>query len=226
MHLLLSPLASLVPQPWRRALAVTTFASGISGIAEFLFCLIALGYRYFTFMHLPTFADTNIMVKAARQHGEAVVMGSGLLLSIEYLLHPLTIVLGYFAAEGLVRAIAASITHEVVPSFPFYLLFVVHERWLRVHRERAMGERIVDDVRFYESSPCCLRIASCRPKETWNRLTTIAYQDQMYELAAAQEGNPPRPFVYLLRKKPEHKIIRGIHYYDPEETLEQKRGDD
>jgi len=54
-------------------------------------------------------------------------------------------------------------------------------------------------------------------------MITVAYQDELYEVAAAQEGHPPRPFVYLLRKKPDHKVIRGIHHYDPEEALPDVR---
>lgn len=223
MHLVISVLASFLPQPWRRAIAVSPLSSGISGIAQLLVCLGALISRYFTFMHVRTFADPNTMLKAAEKGGEAMIMGSGLLLAIGYLIQPLTIVLCYFALEGTLRFVAALISQEIAPTLPLYLLWVAQQKLHRVHRERVMGERIVDDVRFVESSPCCLRIASCRPKETWTQLTTIAYQDQMYELVAAQEGNPPRPFVYLLRRKPEHKVIRGIHYYDPEEALEPSR---
>lgn len=223
MHLLLSSLAAFLPQPWRRNIPVSMSAAAISGAAEFVFCLGALIYRYLTFAHLRMVADMEIMLKAAQRGGETAVMGSGLFLLLEYLLQPLTILLCYFALEGVVRTVAAAVTQETPPSLPLYLLLLAQQKLSRLRRERALGERIVDEVNFVESSPLCLRIASCRPKEAWGRLTTIVYQDQLYELAAAQEGNPPRPFVYLLRRKPEHKIVRGIHYYDPEETLDRKQ---
>ena len=222
MHLLISSLASFLPQPWRRAISISELASAISGAAELVFCLGALIYRYFIFTHLRMLADVNVMVKVAERGGETAVMGSGLFLLMEYLIQPLTIVLCYFALEGVVRLVAATITEEVVPTLPLYLLLLLHQKLHRAGQERALGERIVDEVRFVESSPCCLRIASCRPKEGWNRLMTISYQDQLYEVAAAQEGNLPRPFVYLLRKKPDHKVIRGIHCYDPEEVLDAR----
>ena len=48
---------------------------------------------------------------------------------------------------------------------------------------------------------------------------TVSYEDQLYEVASQEEGTPPRRFVYLLRPKPDHKVVRGLHHYDPEEAL-------
>ncbi|HTC91931.1 MAG TPA: hypothetical protein VK699_00580 [Terriglobales bacterium] len=223
MHLLIGVVASFLPQRYRSALSVSAPAAAISGVAQLLFCLGALIYRYFTFTNNRLFADMNVMQKAGQRGGEAVIMGSGLLLLMEYLIQPLTIVLCYFAFEGLVRLVAAIITQEIVPTLPLYLVLLQQQKLHAIRCERALGERIIDEVRFVESSPCGLRIASCRPKEGWNKLITVAYQDELYEVAAAQEGNPPRPFVYLLRRKPDHKVIRGIHHYDPTEALADVR---
>ncbi len=222
-HLLIGSIASFLPQRYRSAISVSVPAAAISGAAQLLLSLGALMYRYFTFTHQRLFADSNVMLKAVERHGETVVMGSGLLLLLEYLIQPLTILLCYFAFEGVVRLVAAVITDEVVPTLPLYLVLLLQQQRDRIRHEGALGERIIDEVRFVESSTCSLRIASCRPKEGWNKMITVAYQDELYEVAAAQEGHPPRPFVYLLRKKPDHKIIRGIHHYDSEEALPDVR---
>ena len=223
MHLLIGSIASFLPQRYRSAISVSAPAAAISGAAQLLFCLGALIHRYFTFTNQRLFVDANVMLKAGERGGEAAIMGSGIFLLIEYLILPLTIVLCYFAFEGVVRLVAATITQEIVPTLPLYLVLLLQQKLHGIRRERALGERIMDEVHFVESSTCCLRIASCRPKEGWNKLITVAYQDQLYEVAAAQEGNPPRPFVYLLRKKPDHKVIRGIHHYDPEEAVADVR---
>ena len=223
MHLLIGVIASFLPQRYRPAISVTAPAATIAGTAQLLFCLGALLHRYLTFTHDHLFADMHVMMKAAQIGGEAAVMGSGLFVLMEYLIQPLTIVLCYFAFEGVVRLVAATITQEIVPTLPLYLVLLLQQKLHGIRHERALGERIIDEVRFVESSPCNLRIASCRPKEGWNKLITIAYQDELYEVAAAQEGNPPRPFVYLLRRKPDHKVIRGIHHYDPQEALADVR---
>jgi hypothetical protein len=219
VHLLIGSIASFLPQRYRPAISVSVPAAGISGAAQLLFCLGALIYRYFSFFHQRLFADTNLILKAGQIGGESAVMGSGLLLLLEYLLQPLTMVLCYFAFEGVVRLVAAVVTDEVFPTLPLHLALRLQQKLHSLHHERVLGERIIDQVSFVETSTCNLRIASCRPKEGWNKLITVAYQDELYEVAAAQEGNPPRPFVYLLRRKPGHKVIRGIHHYDPEEAL-------
>lgn len=223
VQFLISSLASFFPERWRRQVAVSVSAAAVSGAAEFIFCLGVIIYRYFTFMHMRMLASMDVMLKSAERAGETAIMGSGFVLLLEYVIQPLTIVLCYFTFEGVVRLVAAVVTDEMYPSLPFYLALLLQQKIEGVRRERALGERVVDEVRAVDSDAFTLQIASCRPKEGWNKLTTIAYQDQLYELAAVKEGLPPRPFVYLLRPKPDHKVIRGIHHYDPEEILAERQ---
>jgi hypothetical protein len=65
-----------------------------------------------------------------------------------------------------------------------------------------------------------LKIRSCRRKQ-WSYLTTILYNDQLYVLHGEESGLAPRRFVYLLRCKPEQKVVRGLQCYDPEEPLRE-----
>jgi hypothetical protein len=219
VHQLVEAIAAFLPRRYRSAVSVSPSAAVNSGAAQLLLCMGALVYRYFSFTHLRLFADPNVMLKAAEKGGETAIRGSGLLLLLEYLIQPLTIVLVYFTLEGVVRLAAAAITEEVVPTLPLYLVLLSQDKLRSIRHERALGERIIDEVSFVDSSSGSLRIESCRPKEKWNKLITISYQDELYEVVSAEKGSPPRPFVYLLRKKPDHKVIRGIHHYDPEEPL-------
>lgn len=68
-----------------------------------------------------------------------------------------------------------------------------------------------------------LSIASCRPKPAWNRMTTIQYSDEFYELYEQRTGAPPRPYLYQLRKLTPGRMIRGIHRYHPHEALTEKQ---
>lgn len=77
---------------------------------------------------------------------------------------------------------------------------------------------MVDTVAPGESADHDLRVESSRPKP-WNQLTTISHNDQLYEVARELTGQPPRRFVYLLRKAPESKVVRGLYHYSPDETL-------
>jgi len=225
VHFLISSLASFLPERWRHQVAVSISSAAVSGVAEFVFCLGIIIYRYFSFMHMRLLASMDVMLKSAERAGETAIMGSGFVLLLEYVIQPLTIVLCYFTFEGVLRLIAAVVTQEVYPSLPFYLALLARQKIEGVRRERALGERIIDEVRVVESAAFALQIASCRPTEGWNKLTTIAYGDQLYELAAVKEGLPPRPFVYLLRPKPDHKVIRGIHRYDPAEVLAERQSE-
>jgi hypothetical protein len=79
---------------------------------------------------------------------------------------------------------------------------------------------VADEVtRVTDTQDVDLVIASCRPKKEWHKLTSVAYQDEFFEIMDLQEGSPPRIFVYVLRKSPEGRVLRGIHHYDPEEVL-------
>jgi hypothetical protein len=69
-----------------------------------------------------------------------------------------------------------------------------------------------------DDSKAELRIASCRPKD-WNAALTISYEDHLYEVARSFEEAPPRRFVYLLRRAPQSKVVRGLYHYDPNEVL-------
>ncbi|HUS20096.1 MAG TPA: hypothetical protein VMZ25_10640, partial [Terriglobales bacterium] len=84
-------------------------------------------------------------------------------------------------------------------------------------RERELGPRMVDVVKAGPTGQF-ITIESCRPKQ-WDTLLTIAYMDKMYELESVSEQAPPRRFVYRLRLIPPNKLIRGIHQYEPAETL-------
>jgi len=50
--------------------------------------------------------------------GETVLSGSVIVVLMEYLIQPLTLVLAYFAIEGVVRFVAAFVTGEIVPTLP------------------------------------------------------------------------------------------------------------
>jgi hypothetical protein len=139
---------------------------------------------------------------------------------MEYLLRLKPILLLYFLLEGLIRTIAAIAAEEAVPTLPLKLLEFADARLSAKNHERKMGARIRDEVQV-DANGQALQIASCRPKP-WTQLTAISHEGQFYELIAEQESTAPRPFVYILRKKPHTAVIRDIHAYDPDEVLQEK----
>ena len=147
-------------------------------------------------------------------------LAGGTLGAIEYIFRPLTLVLFYFALEGAMRLFAAVASNEVVPTLPLQAIAWTAQYATGRYEERKMGPRVTDVVVPVAGSAFDLRIESSHPKH-WNSLLTISYNDDLYELASQQTGPPPRPYIYLLRKRPASKLIRGLHRYDPEETVQR-----
>lgn len=56
-------------------------------------------------------------------------------------------------------------------------------------------------------------------KPKWGHLMTDSYNDTLYEVTAYLEAAPLRRHVYLLRRAPEHKVVRGRHHYDPKDAV-------
>ena len=219
---LLSIFASLLPKRYRaRWEFVSTSGAVASGVVQVVVCLAVLLYRYLLFANQRLFAvPDKVVLGAAEKGGETAVMGMGLFVLVEYVFQPVTIIIIYFAFEGFVRGIAALVTGEIVPTLPLQLLAWLHGIGERQRQERKLGPRVVDEVKPGVGPDYDLMIESCRPK-TWNKLSTIRYNDELYELVRDVIGEPPRRFIYLLRRKPPGKVVRGLHHYEPEETLQK-----
>lgn len=144
--------------------------------------------------------------------------GAGILLYFEYMLQPFTLLLWYFAIEGAVRLYAVVVSKEIFATLPFQAIAWLQDAVDRRKHEAWLGPLVVDVLTAGDGTAFDLQIESCRPRE-WTTLHTIEYQDTMYEVAGSQQGDPPRRFIYRLRKAPAHKLVRGLHHYSPDELL-------
>jgi hypothetical protein len=221
MNLLASLSLSFLPRRYRATFTpheIPPAGAIVSGILETLFSLGLMIHGYIAYTTERTAAiPAAVIAGAGEKGGESAIMGLGAIILLEYLLRFTTILLLFFAFEGLVRAIAAVAAGEVLPSLPLQIAAIVHTQLDAKNTEKRLGERIADEVKSVPAEES-LKIASCRPK-TWTRLTTISYEGEFYELAAQDKGPAPRPYVYTLRKKPVTAVIRGICPYDPNEVL-------
>lgn len=200
-------------------------AAATSGIMQMLGCVGMLLVRYPRFFE-SRFAglNPNVMISAAETGGDTAVRGFGIIVLFAYIITPASMVLIYFAFEGVVRLFGAVTTGEVVGTLPLTIADWSATRLRELHVEKKQGPRIPDMVAAPPVEGCGydLSIASCRAKPGWDHLLTISYNDTLYEVAEYVEGDIPRKHVYLLRRAPAHKVIRGLHHYDPEEVLQGK----
>jgi hypothetical protein len=220
---------ALLPQQFRSRWAWTSDANLreaciFSGLAESVICLGLVVCRYLVFFQyrMGTIAD------AARKRGveealEAAQYGAGFTTLVEYAFRPLTLLLLYFTIEGVVRVFAAAVGDECVGTMPLSLLASGLDHIQKVRRERQLPPRVLDEVQICKGISYDLCIASCRPKPGWNRLITVEYNDELYELFDEKKGTAARPYLYQLRKITPGQIIRGLHHYRPDEALTEKQ---
>ncbi len=204
----------------------TAHAAIISGSVQWLAGIALLIGRYYYFMtaRLGEYAGAII----AKGHEEAlgdkaIQYGMGFFTLMEFLIHPITLLAIYICTEGLVRAAAGLITGETVGTLPLYAIDWSIKAVNARRAEAELGPLVRDEVRRFSEEERAivdyeLAILSCRPKD-WHALKTISFEEELWELVRTESGDPPRRFVYLLRRAPVSKVVRGLEEYDPEAVL-------
>jgi len=137
---------------------------------------------------------------------------------LEYLFYPPAWPVALLFFDGGLRFLA-SFAGQAVGSIPLYGVAWIHGWLERRAAKRRRGPIVADTVERGDGSRYELRISSCRPRRNWDKWMTVMYEERLYEIASAELGQPPRPYIYLLRTKPEWKVIRGLHRYHPDEVF-------
>lgn len=228
--LLLGIFVSLLPSRYRGSHDLAEF-TGLKNPATVSGLMQILGFFVLHIYHLLYVYRSSVQRVAEQvlESGKDIDMslqhfsaGLGALGFLEYMINPVSMLLTYFLFEGMVRFIAALSAGQIVATLPLALIAGVHNRLDKAGEDKALGERTVDIVKKGDGNEFDLCIFSSRPKLTWDKMMTISFQDQLYEMAEHREGPPPRRFVYLLRKMPGGKVVRGLHPYRPDENLRGK----
>lgn len=231
LRLLASMVVSLLPKQYRgwwplASSADFQRATILSGLVEAVGCLGFYGVRYLYFIQhrVGYYTDAAVGRGALDALGStAVQYGMGFVSLMDYVFSPLSMLLVYFALEGGLRVLTAAVAEETYGTLPLYVVAWIFERRSRAAADRALGERMVDEVHRYVGISYDLGVASSRPKKTWDRLITIEFEEKFYELYEEKLGPPPRRYIYLLKSVTPGKVIRGIHHYRPDENLLEEK---
>jgi len=136
--------------------------------------------------------------------------------SLEFFFSLQGMLLAFFFVDGAIRLLAA-LAGQPLGTIPLYVV-----AWLDEWRSRRAKKKeqlpLISDLVEPDGGDG-LRICSCRTRKNWDKWMTVMYEEKLYEIANAEIAGPPRPYVYLLRPKPESKVIRGLHRYHPEEVF-------
>lgn len=222
---------ALLPRQYRSHWAWASEASLrsptiFSGFAETLIALGLIIGRYLLFFpwRMGTIADAALKRGGGDEAlaSMAAQFGMGFTVLVEYAFSPLTLLLVYVSIEGVLRLLTAWAVDECTGTMPLCLIAWGLDRAAKARKERQLGPRVPDEVQHCKGISYDLCIASCRPKPGWDRLITIEYEDQLYELFEERKGCRPRPCIYQLRELTPGKVIRGLHHYHPDEVLTEK----
>lgn len=196
---------------WRPSSTVDFVRSAlVSGLLEcaISLCLLILGYLHFL-------AIRTHQLRAASEANEGTQLYFLVLLSFEYIFHPLSLIALFLTAEGALRSWSAFFTDEVIPSLPIQLIVVIQDRLEAKRKRESLGPDIPDLFERLAGEPVDLRVSACRPKDGWRVSIAVAVEEELYEIVKVETDASARPFVYSLRKLPAGAIIRGLCRYDP-----------
>jgi hypothetical protein len=212
--LLLSYCPAAVRRSLRPSSSLTVLHTAIwSGLAQFLLAGLLFLVRlkaYFVFR-------AQQLAPYIAGKSDAVQAGAAVVLTLEYLIHPLGLFLLYLAIEGLIRFMGGLITSEIVPNLLIYCGFRAADSLSRRRERRRATPPLPDTLNHLPDG--CVRIASSAAKSGWNASITIGLSGQWMEVEREEQGPAPRPFVYILRPASKGKILRGYQEYDVQSAL-------
>jgi len=206
---LLSYCPAAVRSRWRPESQLTTLrAATWSGMAQFLLATLVSIIRLKSYFIVRSH-QMAAHLSGSNETGQAIL---ALLVSLEYLLYPLSLFLLYLAVAGVVRFLGGLLTHEVVPDFLVSVFFKLSDSLSRSRDRRREGPARAD---FFDRLPeCRVRIASSTVKPGWNASITIGINGEWFELEREDHNTSTRPFVYVLKPSSPGKVLRGYQEYD------------
>jgi hypothetical protein len=230
MELLAGPLSAVVPEPVRRDLVsrygvdpagwscligvVELFGGGLWLLDDFL-------------VRIRGLVDANATVAvAAAERGRLsseqalAVSWSGSLAWLEWLLSPLTLLVGSLVLTGIVRLVAFAITREAVAEPLAWLGWRAWRAFAVAPAQKALelqrfGPARPDRVLAQENGE--LIVLTARPRPEWNELIAIEVEDRFFrlvEVSERQEGRF-RWYAHHLEELPPGAVLRGLVRYEP-----------
>jgi hypothetical protein len=227
---LAGPFLSLLPASWRANLPSAQAinwrrATFLSGVLEIVASLCALVYWYsYSVTH-----HTQLQLSRALQAHPDIVTPPQLIGLMSYVLVALNVVtwiIAWFWLEGIIRAVGAAVTGEIVGTLPLWLIEQFYRFFHRRSEHRRRPPLAPDEVTWCKEGQVeVLRVMSCRPKPTWKNRPTIRIKEEFFQVDKSIPGSGPRPYVYHLRRLKPGEIIRGLENYDPQAPLHETQED-
>ncbi len=178
------------------------------GLAQMLLAALLLTIRLKRHFFLRA-QQLGPHMAGSNETGQAIV---ALIVFVDFLIHPLSLLLLYLAIEGLVRFAGGIITAEIVPSLLISLYFKTANSTSRSLAHRRSPPPVADIADRLADGR--IRISSASQKTGWNSSITVGIGGQWFEVESEEQAPPPRTFMYLLRPASPGKVLRGYQEYD------------
>lgn len=213
MNVLRDALLSFFPEAFRRkhrpySSSSLIRAATVLGLIQLIVCNVLLVQRYQHFL----VARAHLWAAQMNGRPEWVQSGGVGVITLEFFLYPLSLLLLYLGLEGFVRFAAGITASEVVPSLPVVCAFKVAESARKRRETKRMLSLPPDQVEVLPDGN--VRIAAARQKPDWNATITIGFEDTWYEVEREMRASEPHSWVYLLRPAPTGKIFRRLERYE------------
>ena len=183
------------------------------GLAQFLLA----GLLFLVRLKIYFVARAQQLAPYIAGKSDAVQAGAAVVVTLEYLIHPLGLFLLYMTIEGMVRFAGGLFAGEIVPSLLVYLGFKTAGSLSRRRERRRAAPPLPDTLDHLPDGR--IRVASSAAKAGWNASVTIGVSGQWMEVEREEHGEAPRSFVYVLRPASPGKVLRGYQEYDAAAAL-------
>jgi hypothetical protein len=152
-------------------------------------------------------------------------MMMGLLGYVFVALNPVTWIICWFCFEGVVRALGAAFTEEIVGTLPLWIIDRSYRLFRERQQERQRPPLVPDEVAWFKDGQAeVVQVASCRPKPAWRDGPAIHLHGEFFKVERSISGTGLRPHVYHLRRLQPGEIVRAPENYDPQAvSLEPQR---
>jgi len=187
-------------------------ATTVTGILQFLVFTTLTVLRYRTFALLRGRQWSPVIGGAS----DAVHVTAMLVLTLEFLIQPISLMLIYFSIEGLTRFVSGLALEESLATLPAVVALKI-QAWRREKRAADHAKQQPPDVVEIISDGEHVRIASCLPKLTWTPTITVGFLGHWYLVEREEKGVDPHIYIYVLKRAPTGRVLRAYEEYPPGE---------
>jgi len=179
-------------------------------------------YSYSVTHHTPVQLESALRAHPNIHPNEMMM---GLLGYVFVALNPVTWIICWFCFEGVVRALGAAFTEEIVGTLPLWIIDKSHRALRQRSQNRHRPPPVPDEFTWLGGGQAgTLTIMSCRPKPTWQDRPTIHFQGEFFKVERSISGTGLRPYAYHLRRLQPGEIVRAPENYDVEAVPVETKG--